>query len=185
MLAVPGPPTRPGRGCQSARPAGLRGEPRGEAEAVARLLLQVEDGDPVPDGADEGAAIAGEAEVPAAVHGAQQAGELRGEEEEGKKKPGVRTVKGAGEERGRQGPPSHAGGCRRALTRYANFMAAAPREEPAESRQALRCRACARSGGGGSFLPEEGRGGRSHCRRAGGEARCRSRCPPPRSGVRR
>lgn len=43
-------------------------------------LLEVEEGDPVADGAEQGVAIAGEAEVAAAIHGAQQAGELRGHE---------------------------------------------------------------------------------------------------------
>lgn len=43
-------------------------------------LSEVEERDPVADGAEQRVAIAGEAEVAAAVHGAQQAGELRGQE---------------------------------------------------------------------------------------------------------
>lgn len=43
-------------------------------------LLEVEERDPVADGAEQGVPIAGEAQVAAAVHGAQQAGELRGQE---------------------------------------------------------------------------------------------------------
>jgi len=70
-------------------------------------LLQVEDGDPVADGAEEGAAVAGEGEVPAAVDGTQQAGELRGEEEGRLKGPGG----------GRRGRRPRGGGCRQALTR--------------------------------------------------------------------
>lgn len=50
---------------------------------AALSLLEVEEGDPVADGAEQGVAIAGEAEVAAAVHGAQQAGELRGQERAG------------------------------------------------------------------------------------------------------
>lgn len=41
------------------------------AAARSRSLLQIEERDPIPDGANETAAIAGEVEVPAAVHGTQ------------------------------------------------------------------------------------------------------------------
>lgn len=73
-LAAPGPP----------RPSPLS-------------LLEVEQGDPVAHGAEQGVAIAGEAEVAAAVHGAQQAGELRGQERAGLE--GLRRW-GSGEEDG-------------------------------------------------------------------------------------
>lgn len=45
--------------------------PCGQWECFTFIILQIEEGDPVPDGANEAAAIAGEVEVPAAVHGTQ------------------------------------------------------------------------------------------------------------------
>lgn len=61
----------------------------GPSPPLATLsLLEVEEGDPVAHGAEQGVAIGGEAEVAAAVHGAQQAGELRGQEWAGLAGPG-------------------------------------------------------------------------------------------------
>lgn len=61
---------------------------------------------------------------------------------------GGKAVRGGG--RQIQGPPSRADGCRPAHTRYANFMAAAPREErvaplPARAATALRWRGSGRT----------------------------------------
>lgn len=90
-------------------------KPLKQRQTAAGSLLQVEEGDPVPHGADEAAAIAGEAEVATAVDGAQQAGELRGGGK--KKKPERAAVRAEARSGPSEGGKEGEGRPLRALTR--------------------------------------------------------------------